>query len=286
MVAFNHALKLAIQEKSKLILMYAMGEDSQTLDWDKFPKVRDTLFKWGLIEQGSSRKDIYDKLGVKIQKIIGKGENIIDSVAGLVTEEQVDLIVLSTHGKEGVPKWLHSSLSGSISRKALVPTLFIPYNAKPFVSPDNGEITLNNILVPVDHRPKPQRAVEFGISIGKIYGDGKSQIHIMHVLKEKKPYTDEDMPEINLPQDEDCIVRFEFKKKSIHEEITRVADEIEADLIVIATEGHTGFLDAFFGSTSEQVIRNSNCPILTVPFAHGTYLPRSYDTATGKFDED
>ena len=49
--------------------MYAMKEDKHILDWDKFPKVRDALFKWGLINEGASRKDIYEKLGVEVQKV-------------------------------------------------------------------------------------------------------------------------------------------------------------------------------------------------------------------------
>lgn len=286
MVAFNHALKLALEEKSKLILMYAMEEGKHTLDWDKFPKVRDTLVEWGLINKGASRKDIYEKLGVEVKKIIGKGENIIDSVTGLIYEEQVDLIVFSTHGREGVPRWLHSSISESISRKALVPTMFIPHNSKPFVSPDTGLINLNEILVPIDHKPKPQRAVEFGINMGRIYGKGKTQLHIMHVFDNSNLLSKEDMPEIKLPDNENCIIRFEVRKNRIYEEIIRVAEEIGADLIVIATEGHNGFLDALFGSTSEQVLRHSNCPILTIPVAQGVYLPRYYDTVGDKTPEN
>jgi len=277
MTAFNHALKLALTERSRLILMYAMEEDKHTLDWDKFPKVRDTLYNWGLIHKDASRKDIYDKLGVEVQKIIGKGESIVDSVVGLVNEQDVDLIVLATHGREGLPRWVNTSKSEPIARKALVPTLFIPHNAKPFVSKDSGEIHLKEILVPIDHKPLPQRAIEFGINIGRRYGGNKSQIHIVHVLEKKKPWSETDMPEIYLPEGEDCIMRFEYKKKSIGDEIIRVADEIDADLIVIATEGHTGFLDVIYGSTSEIVLRNSNCPTLTIPVAHGEYLPRYYD---------
>ena len=276
MVAFNHALKLALEEKSKLILMYTMEEDKHILDWDKFPKVRDTLFKWGLTNKDASRKDIYNKLGVEVKKIIGRGETIIESVVGIAYEEEVDLIVMSTHGREGLHRWLHSSVSEPISRKAAVPTLFIPSDAKHFVSDQDGKINLKEILVPIDHKPKPQRAVEFGINFGTTYAENTPRIHIMHVLKTRKPWSDKDMPEVNLPEGKDCIMRFEYKRTSIYEEIIKVANEIDADLIVLATEGHTGFLDVLMGSTSEQVLRKSKCPTLTIPVSHGEYLPRSY----------
>lgn len=276
MDAFSHALKLALEEKARLILMYVQDGDNPLLEWEKFPKVRDTLHKWGLVDAGVKRKDIFEKLGVDIQKVIGKGENIKDSVAGIVHEEKVDLIVLSTHGREGFPGWFNFSISESIARQSLVPTLFIPHSSKPFVNAENGNLSLNTILVPIDYKPKPQRAVDFGINLGNIYGAGKSQINIMHVMDKNNKSEEDEIPWINIPENEDCIVRAEVNNSSIIKEITRVADEINADLIVIPTEGRNGFLDAIFGSTSEQVIRHSNCPTLSVPVAYGKFIPR-YD---------
>ena len=37
-----------------------------------------------------------------------------------------------------------------------------------------------------------------------------------------------------------------------------------ADLIVIATHGHTGIKHLLLGSTAEKVVRKSPCPVLTV----------------------
>ena len=37
-----------------------------------------------------------------------------------------------------------------------------------------------------------------------------------------------------------------------------------ADLIGMATAGHHGFLDALRGSTTERVIRQAPCPVLTI----------------------
>ena len=104
----------------------------------------------------------------------------------------------------------------------------------------------------------------------------------MHVFDNNYLLSKEDMPEIKLPDNENCIIRFEVRKNKIYEEIIRVAEEIEADLIVIATEGHNGILDALFGSTSEQVLRHSTCPILSIPVAKGVYMPRYYETLGDK----
>ena len=48
-------------------------------------------------------------------------------------------------------------------------------------------------------------------------------------------------------------------------EIVRVASEENADLIVIATHGVTGWRHAMFGSVAEKVVRTARRPVLTIP---------------------
>jgi universal stress protein A len=47
-------------------------------------------------------------------------------------------------------------------------------------------------------------------------------------------------------------------------EILRLAQELESDLIVIATHGHGGWRHLLFGSVAEKVVRQAPCPILVV----------------------
>jgi nucleotide-binding universal stress UspA family protein len=48
-------------------------------------------------------------------------------------------------------------------------------------------------------------------------------------------------------------------------EIVRIAKDENADLIVIATHGMTGWRHAMFGSVAEKVVRLAHRPVLTVP---------------------
>jgi nucleotide-binding universal stress UspA family protein len=48
------------------------------------------------------------------------------------------------------------------------------------------------------------------------------------------------------------------------DEIVRYADEINATIIVMATHGHGGVARIFIGSTTEGVVRQAKCPVLTV----------------------
>jgi len=48
------------------------------------------------------------------------------------------------------------------------------------------------------------------------------------------------------------------------EEITKLAKERKADLIVIGTHGYTGVKHMIMGSTAERVVRYAGCPVLVV----------------------
>ncbi|MBN1446688.1 MAG: universal stress protein [Bacteroidetes bacterium] len=47
-------------------------------------------------------------------------------------------------------------------------------------------------------------------------------------------------------------------------EIIDVAKEEHAELIIIATHGHSGIEHVLFGSTAEKVVRKAPCPVLSI----------------------
>jgi universal stress protein A len=49
-----------------------------------------------------------------------------------------------------------------------------------------------------------------------------------------------------------------------HVEIVRLASELQADVIVIATHGRGFISHAILGSTTERVVRQTPCPVLVV----------------------
>lgn len=51
-------------------------------------------------------------------------------------EEQVDLIVLGTHGRTGLAHWFLGSVAEYVSRRAHCPVLTVRFNAREFVTPD------------------------------------------------------------------------------------------------------------------------------------------------------
>ena len=47
-------------------------------------------------------------------------------------------------------------------------------------------------------------------------------------------------------------------------EIIRTAKDVEADVIIMATHGRTGFQNMLIGSVAEKVVRHAACPVLTI----------------------
>lgn len=56
--------------------------------------------------------------------------------------------------------------------------------------------------------------------------------------------------------------------KHVHEEIIGLANNLKVDMIVMATHGMSGFTNLIVGSTTKEVLRKSNIPVLVIPHNH------------------
>jgi nucleotide-binding universal stress UspA family protein len=204
------------------------------------------------------RSAVFDDLNVAVEKIDASGP-VIPAIIHFVDHHPFDLMVLSTHGHEGLPGWLHRSTSKPLARRALMPTLFVPRDTRGFVSAENGSITMNRLLMPIDHRPSPRYAIPDALEVLEGLGNDDSELTLLHVGN--KP------PKIAMPDS------FRWKWNTMTasgnpvDAIVDAAESNHADLILMATAGHQGFLDVIRGSTSERVLRHAPCPVLTVPGA-------------------
>lgn len=61
----------------------------------------------------------------------------------------------------------------------------------------------------------------------------------------------------------ELVVRGAFMSETGHA-VAEVANEVKADLIVMATHGRTGLPHFFMGSVTEAVMRDAPCPVLTI----------------------
>ena len=73
------------------------------------------------------------------------------------------------------------------------------------------------------------------------------------------------MPALRLPEIPGWTWKKEMRTGEVIQEIVNTAKNIDADLIVMSTDGRNGFLDGLRGSHSERVLRYTRTPLLTVP---------------------
>lgn len=74
-----------------------------------------------------------------------------------------------------------------------------------------------------------------------------------------------DMLSVDVGTDNDCEWKSIIRRGNVLDMILKLADELSPNLIVMATKGHQGFLDALRRSTTEQVLRYAQSPLLAVP---------------------
>ena len=143
--------------------------------------------------------------------------------------------------------------------------------------------SLQNILVPTDFSKEGHRAVRVAASLCSAHG---ATLHLLHALDNRHlaetPEPDLALTLMQQEMEKEGIRQLESLYESlllndqlqvhIHmssgdpsEEITREAEELPADLVVIGTHGISGMKEFFLGTTSFHVIKNTTLPVLTIP---------------------
>jgi nucleotide-binding universal stress UspA family protein len=184
------------------------------------------------------------------------------AVAEHLHHEPADLLVVATEGREGVARWMRGSIAEAMARWSQTMTLFVPNDApRNVVALADGNLTLENVLIPVDRTPDPTAAVEFARRAAAVISDEKATITLLHVGEEAvlAGISAEDGPRWT-------FARLQRGGDPV-DEIASVAEHVRADLIVMPTEGRHGVFDALRGSTTERVLRRVRCPLLAVPAA-------------------
>ena len=255
--AYAHALRLAFASKAFLSLLHVGGVGAED-HWDDFPGVRELLARWGLLSPDAHRSDVA-KAGLRVEKVHRKGPDPLESILAYLEEHEPDLVVLSTHQRTGLSRWLRGAKAEAIAHMSRAMTLFVPRRAHGFISAESGKVRLQTVVIPVDHAPRPQAAVDAALWLATTLNCETTLFLILFVGKEV------DYPEVHIPENPAWIVeRQTWDGASVVDHILACAEVNDADLIAMSTEGHHGFVDALRGTTTERVLRGASCPVLAV----------------------
>lgn len=256
-IAFGHALKLAVAARADLrIIHYA--EQGVVESWDYFPKVLETLIRWRVLPTNHSKEDL-KRLGFQVQGVLATGSDALHSILRNLQQKPSNLLVLATHQIDGLNRWLRTPIAEPLARQSGIPSLFVPPVCQSCINIENGEVNLGRVLLPVDHQPLPQEAINGAFAFTQFLGVKSVEFRLFHVGK------DGELPAISLPLHGVWKWKTRESHGTIANRILEEATEFDPHLIVMVTQGHKSLIDVLRGSTTERILRNAQCPVLAIP---------------------
>ncbi|WP_372910926.1 universal stress protein [Salinigranum sp.] len=200
-----------------------------------------------------------------------------EAILAYVSEADVDLVVMGTHGRTGVERFLIGSVAERVVRHATVPVLTVRHSD---AAPPAERV--ERILVPTDGSDASFQALPYAFDLAERFDAVVEGLSIVDERTKSSVYTVETALEEMVggleTMAQTATDRVEARAHAADVEVTTTvvdgipsrsicahAEESGADLVVIASHGRTGLAHYLLGSVAERVVRNSTVPVLTVP---------------------
>ena len=268
--AIPFATMLAKKTGQPLLLLRAVDPSTVTNPSDEAVLEQDAAF--ALIT--ASQPLIAQGLAVETRVVTDPPDVAILDTA---TPDDVSLVVMSTHGRGGLDRWIHGSVADSILRESSVPVLVIPSQGL-----DRWEGGAPKVLVPLDGSDRARAALgpatEMATALGGslvlasvvpypqyvAYAEGYSFIEPDPgdvAIAEMRAYLEGLAATVRTPA---LSVEVIVEYGSAYGGITAMAEQAQATLIAMATHGRGGVSRAILGSVATATIRQAGVPVLLV----------------------
>lgn len=145
-------------------------------------------------------------------------------------------------------------------------------------------IEIREILCPIDFSDVSRRALDHAVTIARWYGSRITLLHVFNVLPVVAYASGGERPAAApvLCVDRDALITSvqqfaeaelgssvpltcEVAEGNIADTILAKAGTLSSDLIVMGAHGRSGFERVVLGSVTNKVLRQSQCPVLSVP---------------------
>ena len=211
----------------------------------------------------------------------------VGEILSQATDMKADLLVMGTHGRSGFERLLLGSVTEKMLRKASCPVLTVP-RRHPDAVPATP-VLFKQILCPVDFSDCSMQALNYAMSLAQ---EADAHLTVLHVIGDELEVTPdaygaiimndlESLADFRRRHEDDARKRLERGRARVgcrvlqcgddgveggkpSREILRVAAEQQTDLIVVGVQGRGAADLMFFGSTTNHVVREATCPVLTV----------------------
>ncbi len=260
LIALKQSYNLAKLTKSEILLIYVIDED--------FLKSLENIFAEDYYEdpvrdQIQTRldklaNDVQQETGVTVNTTIRKGK-IYEEIVHVAKETEAKFIIMGTHGKVGLKKKFLGSNASRVIKEAECPVITIKGKEHHF--------GCKKIVLPLDLSRETKEKVDKAIVLAGFFG---SAIYIVSVIESDDEFLmnklTRQMNQVKeIIESNNITVFTEFVKSSdISEEIINYAEKIDADLIIIMTQQEIYWTEMFIGFAAQEIINNSNIPVLTI----------------------
>lgn len=258
----EHALKVAAQiarkNNSEIIILHMLELPQQTNDaifgGVSIPETMLFMQKANEMLDKISQSSFLE--GISVTEFV-KMDKPIHGITQISKEQDIDLIVMGSHGSSGVEELLIGSNTEKVVRNSEIPVLVI--------KKDIPDFKVENIVFASDFTEETKKPFEKLLNFTK-YFDAK--IHLVSICTPNsfKP------THITEKAIEDFIKGFNLSNFSTHiyndtnieKGIINFSNSINADIIGMCTHGRTGFAHFFNGSISEGLVNHAVRPVITL----------------------
>jgi nucleotide-binding universal stress UspA family protein len=221
----------------------------------------DNLFVMKLMEVNKARlHQVADQLqsdGVKSVDFAVQVGSIFNTITEQAEASGADLIVMGTKGASGLKEFLIGSNTERIVRLARIPVLSVK-NAP-------ANFSIREIVFASDFEADQLQAVSRVKELQEVFG---AQIHLVYVNVPNK-FSDSRTIRSRM---QEFVNRYQldnyqftiYNDDSEEKGIIHFSEEVNADVIAVATHGRTGLSHLLTGSIAEDIVNHANRPVLTI----------------------
>ncbi len=206
-----------------------------------------------------------------------------EEVTKYAAEHHVDLIVMATHGRRGVRRLIAGSVTERVLHHTTRPVLVVPQHNS--LHGNRHETT--HIVVATDLSKASERAMPLARELFDAYGSASARLTLLHIAENMVEAT------FNMPLGESINeIRGELEmranrrldelrstyfsntlasttvirgERSAQDELLAYLHSHHANLLVIASQGHSAMERIVVGSVTEKLVRRADCCVLVVP---------------------
>ena len=264
--ALQCAVSLAKRYQAMLLLTHVLPpEGSSIAAAEVWPTLVDVMRNNA--ERSMAKLEDADNLKVLPHEVIIRPGDIWDVISQVLSDNNVDLIVMGTQGQGGVKKLFLGSTAEKVIRHANCPVLTIGPHVRSISSN-----RFSHVFYATDFSGGSTRALTYALSLAE---EDRAELTFLHVI-ESRPVSESELLEWRqldreklsqmIPLDVDLAYKPEIEVEiGIPKvEIVRLADTRKAELIVMGCHSGGAPSTHLPWTTLHYVLEHAHCPVLTV----------------------